>query len=207
MPHGANGGSSWELTRCSPLADMPNAVGEPCSVVGSDNSGLDDCALGSMCRNLDPDTNMGECVAFCHGSEAQPLCEDPCTHCNIFAEGTLILCLPECDPVAQNCSEGQGCYPSYGNFACAPDASGTEGAIGDPCEFLNVCDAGNFCADAEIVPACEGSGCCAPFCDPAGPDPCPGLLFATTCVPWYAPGQDPGLCSNQSAIGACVLLP
>ena len=43
------------------------------------------------------------------------------------------------------------CYPRGINevFTCVPDASGEMGVYGDPCEYINVCDPGLFCASAE----------------------------------------------------------
>ncbi len=206
MPWANDGGNSWNATRCSPVAVDPGAPGDPCTVVDSGVSGIDDCELAAMCWDVDPRTNIGECVAFCQGNEANPTCEDPCSFCNLTSSGVLILCLPVCDPIAQDCDEGQACYPVGDTFACAPDVGGEQGAVGDPCEFFNVCDPGNFCANAESVPQCEGaSGCCAPLCDAAGPDTCDLLLPGTSCVPWFPEGQAPGQCVGSGIVGACLV--
>jgi hypothetical protein len=88
-------------------------------------------------------------------------------------------------------------------FDCVPDVSGDAGAIGEPCEFINVCDAGLFCAMDGSVPGCEGPGCCAPFCDAAGPDTCEALLPGTVCTPWFEGGMEPGACGSTAIVGAC----
>jgi hypothetical protein len=205
MPWANDGGHAWNDTRCSPIAEDPREVGESCTVEGSGVSGIDDCVISSMCWNVDPETNMGECVGFCQGSEANPTCADPCTECTIYSDGTLILCYPACDPLAQDCGEGQACYPTSASFTCSPDAGGDEGAIGEPCEYLNVCDPGSYCAGADLVPGCEGaSGCCTPFCDVEQPDTCDVIVPGTVCTPWYEDGQEPGECLGMGTVGACI---
>ena len=206
MPWANDGGSSWNATRCSPLDDNPAQVGDPCLVEGSGVSGIDNCDISSMCWNVDPETNEGVCTAFCSGSEANPVCEDPTTQCVIANEGTLILCLPTCDPLAQDCTNGQNCYPIDDGFACAPDAGGEQGAYGEGCEFLNVCDAGLFCANPDAVPDCAGAaGCCSEFCDLSAADPdaaCSGAAGGQVCTPWYEEGQSP---PGYEDVGACAI--
>ena len=203
MPWANDGGSAWNATKCTPLAEDPRDVGESCTVEENGVSGIDDCGPRSMCWNVDPETLMGECAAFCSGSEANPTCDDPCATCHIPGDGVLILCLPVCAPLAQDCGEGQACYPVNQSYTCAPDASDDAGAIGEACEFINVCDPGLFCAPAELVPGCEGaSGCCAPFCNVLAEDPCAALPGGVECVPWddeVEKGCGSGL------VGGCLL--
>ncbi len=204
MPWADDGGNSWNATRCSPISENPGQPGDECSVEGSGVSGIDDCDIGAMCWDVDPKTNIGTCVAMCTGDSANPLCEDPDTSCNIVNDGALVLCLPTCDPLLQDCPEGQACYPVLEEFTCVPDASGEMGVFGDPCEFINVCDPGLFCADAAVVPNCVGApSCCSEFCDldaPAGDSQCSGSADGQMCLPWE-PAPGPGL----EALGACVL--
>jgi hypothetical protein len=205
MPWANDGGSSWNATRCSPLDPNPGQIGDPCTVEGSGVSGIDNCDIASMCWDVDPETNMGTCDAFCSGSEANPVCEDPATSCVNANNGTLILCLPSCDPLLQDCPEGQACYNVNDTFACAPDASGETGVFGDACEFLNVCDPGLFCANPEAVPDCASGGCCSPFCDFSDPEAsaaCPGAAGGQECVAWYEEGQAP---PGLEDVGACAL--
>ena len=106
----------------------------------------------------------------------------------------LILCLPICDPLLQNCDEGEGCYPTHDTFICAPDAGGDMGALGESCEYINVCDSGLTCAAAPNVPGCVGMGCCTEFCDVTMPSggQCSGL--EQECLPWFdAAEPTPGL--------------
>lgn len=92
-------GSPWIETACTPVSPSPDAVGEPCHAEDAGYSGVDTCALGSMCWNVDTDSGIGECVAQCKGDEwtctSDPKsCCPPGTTCTIGANAALILCLP-----------------------------------------------------------------------------------------------------------------
>jgi hypothetical protein len=207
MPWANDGGSSWNSLRCTPLDENPKQPGDTCLVEGSDVTGIDDCALGSMCFAVDPETNMGLCVPFCEGSPAEPTCSNPDQACNISNNGVLVLCLEVCDPLLQNCPTdpwNHGCYPVNEDFLCWPDYSFDLGAFGDPCEFFNVCDAGLFCAIPEAVPGCAGSsGCCSSFCDMTMPEPCPASAQGQECLPWFLEGQAPPGYEN---VGFCGVM-
>jgi len=199
MPWAAGGGS-WDATMCTPVDPAAVPTGDVCEVVGSGTSGIDNCELGAMCWGVDAVTLEGTCVEMCTGSPMAPVCGPPDTNCVISNGGVLILCLPGCDPLLQNCPDpGDACYPIGDEFSCAPDASGADGVDGDPCEFINVCDPGLMCAGAAALEGCFGSGCCTPFCDLSLPDPC--LALSEDCVPFYGPGlappglEDVGVCS------------
>ncbi|MFO0634951.1 MAG: ribulose phosphate epimerase [Nannocystaceae bacterium] len=201
MPWANDGGSSWNSLKCVDVAQNAGQPGDECHVEGSGVSGIDDCALGAMCWNVNEE-GLGTCVAFCGGTPASPVCEDPNASCVIANDGVLTLCLPTCDPLLQDCDPGQACYPVDDGFACGPDASGEMGGFGDPCEFLNVCDPGLFCANAAAVPGCAGSnGCCTNFCEfSQGNAQCTGQ--GQECVQWYdAAAAPPGL----EDVGACLI--
>ncbi|MBC8067026.1 MAG: ribulose phosphate epimerase [Deltaproteobacteria bacterium] len=198
-----DGGPAWNALRCFDVVDDPNGVGEPCTVVDSQVSGIDDCDYRSMCWEVDPDTLMGTCRSLCHGSEAYPTCDDPCETCPIGGSGFFVMCLPSCDPVVQDCRDDYGCYPQGEGFQCFADASGDSGAPGEPCEFPNVCDPGSACIGAELVPECQGSGCCSPFCDLAAADDCAASIPGTVCTPWFSGGQSNGCVA--ATVGVCAV--
>jgi hypothetical protein len=206
MPWANDGGSSWNATRCSPIANNPGQPGDECTVEGSGTSGIDDCDLGSMCWDVDSETNMGVCVQMCTGDSSNPICEDPSTTCTIANDGAIVLCLPVCDPILQDCPQGQACYPVADDWVCGPDASGEMGGYGDPCEFINVCDPGLICLGASATPNCQGAiGCCTEVCDltdPAGDGQCTGAPQGQTCQAWYEEGSAP---PGYEDVGACAL--
>ncbi len=195
-----DGGSSWNAAKCVPVDLEPDKIGEPCTVEGSGVSGLDSCALGAMCWDAGDD-NMGTCVELCTCSPNNPICTTTNTACTIINNGVLILCLPVCDPLdgVDACADGDLCIStSSGYFQCVLDASGDGGAAGDPCEYANGCNPGLFCADSSLVPGCNSSGCCAPYCD-INQVECP---MGTECTAWYGEGQAPKCFED---IGACVI--
>jgi hypothetical protein len=207
MPWDNSGQGAWNATKCTPLDPNPAQPGDECTVEGSGVSGIDNCAAASMCWAVDPETNTGTCVAFCSGTEASPNCDDPGTTCSITNSGTLILCLPACDPLQQDCDDGQACYPVSAEFICAPNAAAADGGnYGDPCEFLNVCNPGLFCAAAAGVPNCQGAqGCCSEFCtlgDPDGDAQCQGSGGGQQCTAYFEEGQAP---PDYIDVGVCVI--
>ncbi len=151
--------------------------------------GLDSCVKGAICWGVDMDGN-GTCVAQCGGGPEAPVCPED-GDCTISSGGFLNLCLPVCDPLLQDCNGGDACYPIGDDFMCAPDASGDVGKANDPCEFINVCEAGLICGDPAFVGAgCPmgSQGCCTPFCGfPDGACPNPDQ----ECVQWFDPAMLP----------------
>jgi len=194
-----DGGNAWNATHCVPVVDDPAQVGDPCTVEDPGTSGIDDCALGSMCWNLDADLE-GTCVGLCGGSEEDPICVEEGTACALSNDGVLILCLPTCDPVLQGCDEGQACYPFNDLFLCLPDVPVEDGGPGDSCEDIAVCDPGLFCALPELVPGCVSAGCCTPYCNIT--DPMPACLTGQVCTPYYEAGMAP---EGFEDIGICTL--
>jgi hypothetical protein len=193
MPWANDGGSQWNATKCVPIDPNPAGVGDPCVVEGSPVSGIDNCDATTMCFAVHPQTQLGTCVAFCQGTENNPICEDPSTSCLITNDGVIALCLPACDPLLQDCADAQGCYPGddKGEFVCTPDFSGEGGADGDVCTGPGpwFCDPGLACIATELLVDCAAgpfdAGCCSPLCDitlpPAGQ--C-DTMSGETCVEW-----------------------
>lgn len=198
----AMGGSSWDALKCIPVDENAKTLGDECNAPLGGAGGQDDCENGLFCYYVDGETNTGTCIAHCMGSPSAPTC-GPDTVCTIVNDGVLTLCRPTCDPVLQDCDPtGSACWQATGTngFTCIIDSSGDAGAYGDPCEFINSCDPGLACADANGVPGCTGSGCCTPFCDVNEPNNCPDAAMGQTCEPYYDM-PDPG----YEHVGICVI--
>jgi hypothetical protein len=205
MPWAADGGAAWNATRCSPVAESPTQVGEPCMVEGSGVSGIDDCDVGLMCWNVDESGN-GVCEDMCTGSLDAPICEDPEDYCAIASDGVIALCVVACHPLLQDCPiENEGCWPVGQEWGCFPDG-GEQGAVGDPCEYANACDPGNVCVVAAAFTTCDAVwACCSTLCDLEDENAdamCQALDPAQTCQPWYAEGQAPVGYGN---VGVCMI--
>lgn len=204
MPYSGDGSSVWNSLKCVPV--MPGAVGagESCEVEGSAVSGIDNCAEGLMCWGVDPQTGIGTCVPQCTGTPGDPSCPT-CSSCFPFGE-VFALCLQDCSILEQDCGDGNLCIPAPldpGHFVCVLDASGDMGAMFDPCEYADACDAGLWCAPPEQASECDpmAAGCCLPFCDVLAPN-CPGV--GQVCAPWLE--MEPA-CSKYKNVGSCRLAP
>lgn len=194
-------------THCVDIVPAPKGMYEPCKILmGNELSGFDDCGAGLLCWNVDPNTGVGECIGICQGPIDKPSCVDPGAKCLLCQDCALGLCIPNCDPLLQDCDDGNVCIPdSQGTgFTCALDASGDEGQVFDPCEFVNVCDPGLVCVDPVLAKECDpqGNGCCLPFCDLVAPLNCPGV--GQTCLAWFEAGNAPPGLEN---VGVCGVEP
>lgn len=208
MPWGNDRGNGWNAARCTPIDRDPVGLGEACMVELDDFSGIDDCEMGAMCWGASIEAGItGTCVGLCHGDLGHAVCEDPSAECSVWNDGFLILCLDQCDPVAQDCEdEWSSCIPgAYDRFVCVEpwwDAR----PYGGPCGTFNDCDLGLFCAEPNAVPSCANDQrCCSTFCDLELEDPdavCPDFASGQRCVPWFRLGQAP---PGLQHVGACMM--
>jgi hypothetical protein len=190
-------GESWDDHKCVPILG-DRGTGEPCTYAGPEEA-TDDCDAANICWNADEE-GFGTCHALCSGTPDMPMCPES-SFCSIFGDGVVNICIPTCDPVAQDCAgEGDACYWDGTLFVCFPTAGGID--LGEPCGFINDCATGFACLVAEVVPACEGAGCCAAFCDLGlGDAQCEGLP-GTSCVPFFENGEPP---PGYEHVGVCIL--
>jgi len=204
-PYADDGGTSWNNDKCVTIVPDPDHAGEPCTVQNSGTSGNDSCDLGSMCWDVDADTLTGTCVPLCTGSPEMGICPQPLT-CAVFNSATLPLCLPQCDPLQQDCPVDEVCIENRAGvgFLCTLEESGDEGQAFDPCMFANTCDPGLACQDPTSASECDpdATGCCTPFCDLTLPPNCPGAM--QTCQPYF--GKDPAPPGHEN-VGVCKLPP
>ena len=203
-----DGGNSWNASKCVPIDPEPDDVGEPCTVSEWIASGADDCEIGAMCWHIDPVTLHGTCVPLCHGSEMNWSCPGLCTPCDIANEGTLLLCVPPCNPLAPTCGLGERCLGEssgwFASIACHRAPPGTSG-IGELCHDSWDCVDGLLCVDDDEYPGCAVSpGCCTPYCDRAAADPCDALVPGTSCEPFYPGDAAPAGCGVDE-LGLCRL--
>ncbi len=184
--------------QCIEIIPDPKQAGDACDPgEGGSFDGIDDCDDNLLCWESSPDGPI--CVPFC-GEEDDFTC-DPgltCTTCQTCALG---ICIPDCDPLGDECPEDNVCVPLSGSngFGCALDASMDKGAYMDECEYVNVCDPGLACVAADNLPGCEGSGCCTPFCNLNEPE-CPENELI--CTAWFEPEQAP---EDLKHLGICIV--
>jgi len=205
VPWADDGGSNWNATKCVDVTG-DGAPGDPCFAPEGAAAGIDDCAVGSICWNVDQ-TLHGTCLRQCAGTPEAPICPQN-SFCEFTAEHIIALCLTDCDPLQQDCPGGDLCIPipDTSHFICVLDASGDLGQANDPCEFADACDPGLVCIDPlDASSACDprSPGCCQPFCqlsDPTCPNP------DQQCVALFDPRR-PDLPPDYKDIGTCRIPP
>lgn len=117
-----DGGDVWNATKCVPVDQEPDTVGDPCTVEGSFVSGVDSCEEGSICFDVNPETNEGTCVGYCGGGPDDPMCG--VGECAMFDPLVLNVCLELCDPkTAEECLNGETCeqlVEGFDFYTCVP---------------------------------------------------------------------------------------
>lgn len=187
-------GGIWDANKCVPVTG-DQAPGEPCTYAGNSEA-TDDCDATSACWGVNVDM-VGTCRAFCTGNGNDPQCpeSDAC-----LAGGYVAFCIPTCDPVAQDCEDGLGCFFTNIPFECVPAG---ELQPGEPCGYINDCAGGLSCTAAEVLPGCDSSSCCTPFCALEMGDAQCGAVPGTSCVPFYREGSAP---PDYEHVGVCIVL-
>jgi hypothetical protein len=201
-----DGGPAPNDNKCSPIAPNPKQLGEACTTENPARGG-DDCDIGLMC--------WGTCVALCAGTAEDYWCAPDDTMCVITNEGSLTLCLPTCDPLAQDCEVYESCLPHDNDLdsACITDADcfpmtanggfvcvySLDLGYAEPCSYVNECGAGLFCAWHGLVAGCLTEACCTEICDLSDPV-CTGANME--CVPLYEPNEAP---EGYENVGGCML--
>lgn len=186
---------------CVPVTGS-QAAGDPCVYGGAGNP-VDDCDADSVCWNVVEveGEEVGTCVPFCSGTYDSPECP-PEHSCLISSEATIVLCQPTCDPLIQDCNEGQGCYWDFQSvFTCVPTTQDLP--LGEPCGFINDCAAGLICLNTEVLPTCDGSACCGTYCDlQQGDAPCEAAMPGTVCTAFFEEGME---LEGFENVGVCLV--
>ena len=205
VPLASTEGGGWDTYTCV-LVVGDGAPGEPCTY-GSPTRPTDDCDETSGCWDLaEVDGQLvGTCSSFRAGDLDFPVCTDVfgclSASCSVNGQGwSPYYCIPVgCDPMAQDCNEGAGCYWGFmglDEFRCrwAPDPPND-----GPCVEANDCDPGMACVDASWLELCAGESCCTSFCDPNDDfDACPQQHPGTACLPF-----EPAASLTECGVGAC----
>ncbi len=165
------------------VSESDTTEGDPCG-----NGAIDE---GEQCDG----DNLGGFSCTDLGYPAGTLACDPAT-CTYDASGCD---LETCDPLLQDCGARMGCFFDQANDGFFCISSTQDIPTGEPCGFVNDCAPGNICWAADMLPFCNGSGCCAAFCDLTDPT-C--SVMGTECVSFYPEGMAP---PGFEDVGVCIL--
>ncbi len=193
--------NNWDGAKCVDI--MGDGVpGEPCTAFEGPTAGIDDCALGSICFDVDVElNNSGICTSQCSGSVGAPVCPEKFI-CDLYAEQYLAVCILSCDPlIVDDCPEDQACIPGENSFDCVKGAWDANQQVNDACNGHGACAKGLACLSSTSGSACaEGVGCCQPYCElPDGPCPDPDQ----SCQPWFDPRR--GVPLGYEHVGVCAV--
>jgi hypothetical protein len=196
VPYPSSGEPVPDATKCVFISGE-QSPGEPCTMPDP-IAANDDCDEASICWDR-LDGEHGTCRAFCTGSVDYPIC-GPGEVCFLAYQGSVNVCVSGCDPLLQDCGAGFGCYYTGQVFACSVTSAGIE--VGEPCGFIDDCNPGLLCTDADAVPGCSSASCCTPYCDPSLGDADCAELPGTTCELFY----EEGLGWDLDTFGVCLSL-
>ncbi|MBK9754285.1 MAG: hypothetical protein IPO88_12405 [Nannocystis sp.] len=162
-------GDEWNANKCVPEPQGGGQTGDPCAIEGDDMfTGIDNCAVGNICLNVDAEQKNGACIEFCSPEMTCPNTSGGDGICIVTNDGALPICLAICDPLLQDCAGQGACYgdPAGPPFICFNPDPKNGGMDGDACDFTNACLKGLNCAQADTQEGCMTAefGCCAPFC-------------------------------------------
>lgn len=194
VPYASDGGDVWDANKCTPVGT--GGTGASCKATGSPTSGYDSCGAGLICWDVDADSLQGLCYAQCTGSPDAPVCPVG-SGCSKTNQGSVNVCLADCDPLTDMCPEKQVCIPDGDDqFLCL--AAGGAVDVGAPCEYVNECAPGSMCVTASTSALCDpqSSFCCLPFCSLKDPV-CPTDLV---CVSYFQEGMAP---TEHADLGLC----
>jgi hypothetical protein len=179
----------WNATKCVDVTG-DGAPGDPCTATGGGVSGIDDCALGVMCWDVDED-NHGTCIALCYRHPGRPVCPLNSTCAVSPAKASSTSAFPSCDPLIQDCPGRRSLHPEpTANSSLRPRRLGRNGRrsttpANSPTPATRASSASNTFRRLErLRPSKVLPGCCQPFCKfPDSPCPNPDQ----ECLQWYDP--------------------
>ena len=189
----ATDGTTYDDYKC--VAIMGDATAsDPCIYDGPAEAS-DTCGPGLQCWT--PVTGDDVCFDLCSGSADDPVCPAS-TRC-VIEQDFVPVCFPVCHALLQDCGIGEACWwlPDKEIFSCVFTTQDIP--LGEPCGFVNDCAGGLTCTDAMLMPNCNGSACCAAFCDLSFPA-CPQM--GTECTSFFEEGMAP---AGWEDVGYCIL--
>jgi hypothetical protein len=104
-------------------------------------------------------------------------------------DGGLVCEGERCNPLENDCPEGELCIFFNTEFQCFPSMADGSGVSGAPCDTATSCNEGLACIQSVFFTNCASDACCSPNCDLSEPNTCPNAGAGEVCMQWFM-GQD-----------------
>jgi hypothetical protein len=182
---------------CAPVLGDQKA-GQPCTVEAPE-WGLDDCDALNMCWFVEGEAGL--CAPLCSGTADNPTCPDERMCFHTAMDWELFVCVQPCNPILQDCLDGQACHWSEAGFGCSPsnDVYPMDPCPSDPFD----CAAGSICVPADALgDNCVADSCCAAWCELTVPEIC-DIHPGTMCTSFW--GGDEPLSPELANLGVCLV--
>ncbi len=174
---------------CGPGFKCGFVLDDPMSGLGHTGCAVDGTApLGEACTSPTVAGTSDTCAAG--GSCYQSICREICTtvsdtcsegSCVPFNDIDFDMCLPNCDPIAQDCPGDDACYLLTSGSVCA--GVFMDAQPGEPCTAANGCTAGagcfgdpgtclRYCSLTVCPPQLDDMGNVVAWCGPEADPPC-----------------------------------
>jgi hypothetical protein len=107
--------------------------------------------------------------------------------------GGLVCEGERCNPLVNDCPEGELCIFFNTEFQCFPSTGDGSGVAGAVCATATDCNEGLACIQSVFFANCAGDACCSPNCDLDEPNTCPNADAGELCMQWFVgqEGTDP----------------
>jgi hypothetical protein len=105
-----------------------------------------------------------------------------------------------CNPLENDCPEGELCIFFNTEFQCFPSTGDGSGVAGAPCATATACNEGLACIQSVFFEDCAADACCSPNCDLDEPNTCPNADAGEVCIQWFMGQQDTDPCYVNAGV-------
>jgi hypothetical protein len=114
--------------------------------------------------------------------------------------GGLVCEGDRCNPLENDCPEGELCIFFNTEFQCFPATGDGTGVFGASCDTATDCNEGLACIQSVFFSNCAGDACCSPNCDLSEPNNCPDVGDGTFCMQWFMGRVDTDPCYVNAGV-------
>lgn len=119
-------------------------------------------------------------------------------------DGGLVCEGERCNPLENDCPEGELCIFFNTEFRCFPSTGDGSGVFLAPCDTATDCNEGLACIQSVFFDNCASEACCSPNCDLSGPNTCPQTGAGEFCMQWFQGRVDTDPCYVNAGVCGIV---